>query len=134
MDQHFRVHWKLNKKRQFTLDIMAASLQDVLRILEKSEGVSVSTVEYMYVHQYIDPNRTVEVLAVDSNMKPTSTVEPGEADKKVISMDDVRLAKANGKVKPRIRLKSAEVLALPAPKQEPHTMAGLHMYKVMEAL
>lgn len=122
---HFRVGWKFKNKKADAADYSAASLKELLQLIDKSEGISIRTTDYLYVHQVLATGGIKEVLAHDENTGAVHVdfsnngVQPGSStlrdQHKVVNTvgdlltraAEVSAKEAKHKKKPRVRLKTA---------------------------
>jgi hypothetical protein len=71
----------------------ADTLPILLRILERAEGVTESSVEYLYVHETLDNGSVQEVISFDHASKRDAFEEPNKQTSKVINISDHRKKK-----------------------------------------
>lgn len=94
----YKVEWKYSSVvGSHRADFVVENLEELLRILNKSEGVNRNTCDHIYVHQIYPDGRVAEVYAHDK--KNENVVNIVEASLKRIK-DEVE-----HKPKPRVKLK-----------------------------
>lgn len=80
---HFKVMWQFPKQTTMRADYEAETLGTLLKMLRRSENVSVTTVDKLFVHQHMPDGTVKEVLAHDSSLDVTLQEPVVKDDKKI---------------------------------------------------
>lgn len=72
-DSQFMVMYKMPGFKTERGHYLAPSLEELLRMLNKAEGVNKDTAELLVIHQHLSDGTVLEVLYVDN--KPSNVVE-----------------------------------------------------------
>lgn len=139
---HFKVGWKIKHHKPAGADYVADGLKTILRLLDKSEGVSNKTCDYIYIHQVM-PNGTIHevyahetgsVTTVDFRLNPGGNRRGRQTQTSVITavgslLSDSANNKKKDKNKPHIRLKPPA-----AGTDDRKYVTGGYRYKAYEAV
>lgn len=113
----YHVMWQLPKGRVNRATYSAASLQSLLKILDRTEGVSIATTDQLIVHYHQLDGGVIEVVSHD---RQTGRMRCDYSPK-----TDVVVPINKGKNKPHIRL--------PAPAQRKYVIGGSGLFQAFEA-
>lgn len=105
--QQYKVTWTFKgKKTSERADYVAPSLLEVLRLLNKSEGVNTETTDYVYVHQIFEDGTVIEVFSHDRQQGTTNFKDSSLAGDNVESIVAAQLKKAarESGAKPHVKL------------------------------
>lgn len=103
-DFAFTILYKLPKKKEMRMDYVAPDLRDVMRMLNRSEGVDRTNVESLYIHQHLPGGAVQEVVAIDNIQTTTTAAHPPNTN--VVSITTARRPVES---KPRVKLVAASV-------------------------
>ena len=99
--QYWKVQWKFPKMKMETAQYEADSIYNLLRMLNRAEGVNRTNVDVLIVHQILTNGDVIEHLAVDNYKRDA------DAASNVVNLLD--RIKANPPKKPHVRVVSEPV-------------------------
>lgn len=102
-DIQFKAMWRFPKRKTTVMDYQCKDLGTLLKLLHRSEGVDVTTVDELVIHQ-IDADGSVKELFASNAPATVCILPPPEAS--TTGRDLIRATTSGPTSKPRVRIKA----------------------------